>query len=121
MHLIRRDTLAQAISYEIAEQTGQWTSFFQKDAEPIYNFASISAKVKNINDGKFFINTYIENNKLKCTDIYYEDLLGDEMPGIFKIFQCVAPLFKRSSTIIQSSDINDGWKIRFKSDLLAAL
>lgn len=121
MHLIRRDTLAQAISFEIAEQTGQWTSFFKEKAEPIYNFPSISAKVKNISDGNFFINTYIRNNKLSCAEIYYEDLLGGMAPGIFEIFQRVDPLLKKSPTKKQSCDINEDWKIRFQSDLLLAV
>lgn len=42
VHIIRRDPLAQAISYSIAEQTDQWTSHQQaNDQEPVFSAGAL--------------------------------------------------------------------------------
>ena len=121
IQLMRKDILEQAVSYEIAEQTGQWTSFFKKRKEPEYNFSAISAKVKSIKNGSFFIKKYIEENKLACLDIYYENLLADPDSVLLRAFLNIQRFDKKSLTEKQACQINIDWQQRFLSDLLLSL
>lgn len=118
-HLVRKDILGQAISYEIAEQTGQWTSFFNGTVEPVYSFSSISAKVKSINDGNFYINSYIANSKIPCLEFSYEDLSGDPVSVINQLFPGFSVLNKKSPMKKQANKINYDWRARFQTDLFS--
>lgn len=120
VHLVRKDILGQAISYEIAEQTDQWTNFFNSTAAPVYSFSSISAKVKSINDGNFYIKSYIANNKIACLEFSYEDLSNDPVSVLAQLFPDFSVLNKYSPIEKQANQINSDWRVRFQADLFSA-
>lgn len=119
VHLVRKDVLGQAISYEIAEQTGQWTNFFKATADPIYRFSSISEKVKSINDGNFYIKSYIANSAIGCLEFSYEDLSNDPGSVLTQLFPDFSAFNKNSPMEKQSNQVNRDWRARFQTDLFS--
>lgn len=115
--MYRQDILGQAISFEIATQTGEWNSYFEKSSEPDYDFSSISAKVKSINNGNFYIKAYIEKNKLDCVEIIYEDLLCDTKNVVSNIFPDIQSFNIESGIKKQANEVNQEWRIRYQADL----
>lgn len=117
IHVLRRDTLGQAISYEIAEQTGCWNSFYESSSEPNYSFTSLNGKVKSINDGNFYIRAYIERNKLSCKDVFYEELLINPAIVVSGIFPTSQVVNTRSAIKKQANEVNQEWRRRYQADL----
>ena len=117
IHMVRDDVLGQAISWEIAEQTGRWNSYSENSSEPNYNFSSVGEKVKSINDGNFYIKTYIEKNKSNCTEITYENLVLDPELIISGIFPTIQSINIETTIKKQANEVNQMWRKRYQVDL----
>jgi LPS sulfotransferase NodH len=120
IHLMRRDTLSQAISYALARQTDQWSSHFESVAEAKYDFKMISNLYSNIVDGNALIGAYISMHNIECSAYYYDDLIGDPI-DFFQNLSAVIPQvnsIKYNSTLNrQATDLNVEWANRYKEDL----
>jgi LPS sulfotransferase NodH len=77
VHLRRRDIIAQAVSYELAMQTGAWSSHFESSGSPQYSFASIKSRLRHINKQNDLISCFVNARELPCSVVYYEDLVRD--------------------------------------------
>lgn len=90
VHLVRNDTIAQAVSFEIARQTGQWSSNFGVHGECHYSYDGILQCLENIQRQTSLIQAYLKSRNLDCQTIFYEDLLQYPDETLRKI-PCVSP------------------------------
>ena len=118
IHLRRRDSLRQAISYEIASQTGQWSSHFERAIDPIYDYKKIKNKLERIEKQTRTNLAFIEQNSYPSLDIFYEDFKNspDEIRK-FLGFKCDAEE-EGNQISKQSSKINDQWLTMLSEDIL---
>jgi LPS sulfotransferase NodH len=73
----RADRLAQAISWEIALQSGSWHSGIEAQGlEPVYDRARVEAAINYFADGNRTFDVFFGMNGLKPTHVLYEDLAG---------------------------------------------
>jgi len=77
VHILRRDLIAQAISYHIAMQTGQWTSKFKKRTNASYDYNSILKKLEWITQGNVAIQALMQSRRVEPVTLYYEDLVNN--------------------------------------------
>lgn len=86
--LHRKDVLEQAISYEIAQQSGSFISFIQKNKNKlIYNKVKIRNKINLIKKHNQEWENYFENTNVKPLFISYEDFLSSPKVVIQNIFK----------------------------------
>lgn len=85
VHLIRRDQIAQAISYHIADKTKKWSSAFQSHGEAAYDYSAIRDRLQEIIEGNTFLLSIAATFKLKVATIYYEDLVADPVGQLQRI------------------------------------
>ncbi|MEM5498168.1 Stf0 family sulfotransferase [Paraglaciecola mesophila] len=113
--LKRNDEIAQAVSYDIADQTGKWSSFFSSLNKPKYNFWLILEKLERIKAQNALILAFLNKSKSKYTLLTYEELVSN---NDIVINDLVIPIAKDDSKTIkkQSTNINDEWIKRFSED-----
>ena len=110
-HLLRSDILKQAISYEIAHQTGSWSSHYLQKSEPEYDYEKIVDKIKRIQEGNLDISLFFQAHKLDYQALLYENI--SENANL--IHQCLssigAPMVGVQKTKLkkQSKTINNEW------------
>jgi LPS sulfotransferase NodH len=115
--LKREDEIAQAVSYEIASQTGKWSSHFNSDYEAKYNFQSISNKLNRIKNQNTLISAYLYNKGCDFTSLSYEKLSSEKVLVLKK--NGIEIRKNQDKTIQkQSSSINNEWKKQFSLDLI---
>lgn len=118
--LRRRDTLAQAISYQIALQTGAWVSDMANKAEPDYDSTAIKNHMTTILHEREAWDAFLASHALPSIPIDYEEM--DANPG--QALNSIAEFFDLQSiydsdhapimpTLRQSSQINAEWKRRY--------
>jgi len=74
----RRDVLAQAISYYIAEQTQRWHSFQEGNLhEPAYDFKAIRERLNSIALSNDALDLLCKTLAIEPYTLYYEDFVGD--------------------------------------------
>lgn len=115
VYLRRQDEISQAVSYEIADQTGKWSNFFTSSHKPDYSFPNILKKLERIRVQNSIILAYLIKEKIKYTLLNYEDIISSDEITIneFKI----STSENKSTTIKKQSDsINAEWKNRFSID-----
>ena len=118
IHLRRRDSLRQAISYEIASQTGQWSSHFERAIDPIYDYLKVKNKFERIEKQTRTNLAFIEKNGSPSLDVFYEDFQNSsEKIRDFLGFKCDDDE-ERNQMSKQSSKINDQWLTRLSEDIL---
>ena len=120
IHLIRRDTIKQAISYDIAKQTDGWSSHFEKRAEPTYNYEAIRQKADTINSGNLLISAYAATRGIPAKTIYYEDLVispAQALGAALGISDLVSDNTGKGLKR-QSGPLNDQWAKQFAADLV---
>lgn len=121
VHLIRKDTIAQAVSFEIARQTGQWSSKFKTHGECHYSYDGILQCLENIQRQNLLINAYLKAKNLVCQTIFYEDLLQDP-DGVLRRMPCVPPgheLETQPELARQAGSRNTEWTKLFSEQYLA--
>jgi LPS sulfotransferase NodH len=65
------------VSYEIASQTGKWSSFFNESGEARYNFKSILQRLRFIEEQNATIDEYLAECGQSHRTVYYEDLIAE--------------------------------------------
>jgi LPS sulfotransferase NodH len=77
LFLRRRDKLAQAISFDKAEQTGSWSSLEEPKHAPVYSRERIDQKLLKLNEQEAFWKIFFLGKKINSMEIWYEDLLNN--------------------------------------------
>ena len=120
--LERRDKLAQAISYVIADQTNQWVSEHQAVSEPVYNRELINARLARIDQQIAGWLEFLTSNSLCYMTVIYEDLVSQPQKTINDIaaFMGLKKIYTGKKmpeipTSRQANAINDRWKSLFES------
>jgi len=121
----RRDLLGQAISYEIASQTGQWTSNWVGVKEPVYSKDSIHKKIQYIINQYANWFMFFAQNNLPWAEVVYEDLLKDPENILHEVLEHLVPEIKikakaelnKSGLSVQRNQINDQWRERFVKEM----
>jgi LPS sulfotransferase NodH len=124
LRLERRDRLAQAVSLEIARQSGAWKSTSAVKAEPSYDFAGILRAFHKISASYAFWDSYCSLRPVQQALFIYEDLIEDPTPWLAA---CAAftgrPIRKRppkpGRLAVQRDARNADWIARFQADLVA--
>lgn len=116
MHLYRRDLVAQAISLNLAVQTGMWSSHFRPSDEqrvPEYDFAAIEAARREIEQQNLLVRAFLAGRRLECRDVVYEDLVA----GSSALGEYLATLFGKTGAVEfrtdlrkQGANLNDVWR-----------
>lgn len=124
INLFRRDLVAQAVSFCLAEQTGMWSSNFRpRDDQRVseYDFEAIEAAAREIEQQNFMIRAFVAAGHLKCRDVVYEDLVA----GSRELGEYLATLFGtnvavefRTDLKKQGSSLNDVWREMYCRQLL---
>jgi LPS sulfotransferase NodH len=128
IHIRRRDVLAQAISYVIAEQTGQWKSdsapkWFAQ-SEPVYDADAIAGRIKSFAVANALFEEFFASFRFPLYQVVYEDFVRDELGTIRAITDWLglgAVDVDREQTRLeaQRSTVNQEWRERFISERMA--
>lgn len=115
IHIVRRDLMSQAVSYELASQTGQWSSYFDSCSDAVYSYSGIENKLERILRQTALINAYIHTHARSCKTIYYEDLVENAEVILKSIIpSCICGnILVESEFEKQSRRINADWSERF--------
>jgi trehalose 2-sulfotransferase len=121
VHLVRQDEISQAISYDIAFRTKQWSSEFESHSHVEYSFPRILRKLRAIQNQNAMIRSYLLARGASFKTITYEDLIADT-EGTLREFGCITPdreLVLTPPLQRQSNDRSTRWKQRFAADILS--
>jgi len=77
MWVSRRDKVAQAVSYEIARQTGQWSSAFTKTRDAEYDYERILGRLRFLQAADRSIRRYLWRRGQFMRPLLYEDIASD--------------------------------------------
>lgn len=116
----RKNIIQQAISYEIAKQTGKWSSEFGTNINPEYCFEDILKRISELNYQNSIIDAYIEQYSLDVCDVYYEDFIKNPKAYLASFLPIELNDFVSSGPTLvrQRSNINSEWEQRLNKDLL---
>lgn len=118
IHLVRRDVIAQAISYDIAVQTGRWSSKFESNIDATYNYSTIKSRLNMIQQQNALISAYVKSRNITYKTIYYEDLITDPKNTLDFILPDLLDDqdFVNSTMKKQASNTSEDWAERFSHD-----
>ncbi|MGY8898411.1 MAG: Stf0 family sulfotransferase [Flavobacteriales bacterium] len=115
-YIKRKNTLSQAISYEIASQNQAWSSEFKNNTPTLsYNFESILQKIRRLEHDNLKVRIFIEKNKLDVNEFYLENFIENKNKFILDNF-AVDIVEMPASLKKQASNINENWRSRFIAD-----
>ncbi len=121
LHMERLDRLGQAISWVIAEQTGQWRSGAAVAGEPAYSFAGIDAAMERFAQDNRRFDHFFGRNGLVPRHVTYEALVrapeavaAAVVEGVFED----APRFDMQQVMFarQAGARNAAWRARFLAE-----
>lgn len=121
VNLIRNDRIAQAVSYEIAMQTGKWSSYFDSSGEVKYSYQGLLNRLKALHREIDLINSYVLANRIDCKTISYERLIVE--PEI--VLSEIVPAGVRDDVGIdvslqkQATELSGAWASEFAKEYLA--
>lgn len=117
----RRDRIAQAISYVIAQQTQAWISFHDSKAEPRYDFGAIRKAAEVLDQSVADWRNFFDAQGITPLTVEYEDLTTDPATAVDRIMaHCGVSRTgaePRWQPRRQASDINARWQERYLADL----
>jgi len=121
LQITRRDTLAQAVSFSIADQTKQWVSWQPRQSEPRYDRADIDRRLDWI---------ALQNESMRVAakvfgfshgHVTYEDLVwtpGDVVTRAARFFGLEPPEALPEPKLIRQADaVNAGFIQRYLDDV----
>lgn len=123
--ITRKDILSQAISFEIACQTGQWLSFSPKSKEPIYSAKNIKSRMEDILRQNAHWKLFFAQNDIQFYEITYEELLLNTSSKIKEIVNFFVPNngynididLEALKTKKIRNRINEQWKSKYIKDM----
>jgi LPS sulfotransferase NodH len=118
VHISRRDIIAQAVSYEIAHQTGQWSSRFPSPAKAAYDFEAVRRRLRSIQEQEVKIQSYLLGLGVDCSRFFYEELVSEPRRVLGAVLpESAAPVSLQDSGMNpQSGKQNREWAKRFAED-----
>lgn len=123
IRLIRRDLVAQAVSYVRAMQTDQWHRADEARREPTYDRQAIAKAVRKLGSGVNQLGDYARRTGRPCRTLIYEDFAeGDIAPAIEAGDVMGLPRFPDGAKVehrpVQrmSDALNLEWKERFMEE-----
>jgi len=121
VHMTRKDRLAQAISWEIAAQTGRWRSGGAAGAEPVFSAAGIAAAMARFEADNRQFEHFFRRNGIVPRHVAYEALVAAPeavAAGVVDGLFAVPPRFdmRRVSFARQADGRNAAWRERFLAE-----
>lgn len=119
----RDDTLAQAVSWAIALQTGQWKSTQERsDAEPLYDFDAIDSRIDAIVTENAAFRAFFARNDCDVEFVRYEQLRSQPAAVIGELAEKIgleSTRYQEDQVQIspQRSSINSEWKARYLDEV----
>ncbi|MBT8404877.1 MAG: Stf0 sulfotransferase family protein, partial [Gemmatimonadetes bacterium] len=117
--VIRRDQIAQAVSYEIAMQAQQWSTKFKKQRTPEYDFEGIEKRLRSIQNQNALISAFVNVRSSSVDVICYEDLLEDAGLAFGRV-ACLRgyDIEHARPTVLkrQSDSVNEEWIAHFSEE-----
>jgi|GEM_PF-1097218 len=125
LRLERRDRVAQAVSLEMARQSGAWKSTSAIRAEPRYDFARILRAYVKIDASYAFWDSYCRLRGLNSQLFHYEDLLEDPTPWLAACASFTGRPKRKDQPgtgrlQVQRDARNAEWAAQFRQDLAGA-
>ena len=116
--LRRRDLDAQAVSYEIASQTHQWSSHYARRREPEYDGQKIVERRTQLADQNAAIEAFLRNAGVGARTVYFEDLVSDAAStlGDLGVLSGDVALPDDIDIKRQATPLNQRWLERFLSE-----
>jgi len=122
--LTREDTLGQAISLEIARQTGLWSSNFPKspsDQSPQYDAMRLRRAIASICQHNRQFEDFFDANRIDPVRITYERLVVEPEPHVSEIGRAVGLVRLKidPARLVyqrQGGTLNAEWRARYLSD-----
>ena len=116
IHITRRDRLGQAISFEIADQTGRWASYQSpSDRQPRFSRYRIERIMANLAADDAYLGKFFTLNNIVPLSIVYEDVLADPLAAVARVLEFLglpwsAPDQTKIRTERQSDALNEQWR-----------
>ncbi len=124
MRLVRRDIVAQAISFKKASQTGQWHAHNQAERVPEYDGASITKSIKKIVASAEHLRLYAERAGRPCRTVFYEDFAQGDFAGVLAAADALGvprrpPEADAEHRPVErmSDQTNETWRARFTEEM----
>jgi LPS sulfotransferase NodH/predicted negative regulator of RcsB-dependent stress response len=120
--ILRRNRIAQAVSFAIASQTEQWDSTKKKQTEPAYDSGLLDQCLSQILNQETEWTFFFQVNNIKPHIINYEDLLEDSKSVCKKFVDFVESKtnfdfnIDTSKFSRQSNQLNLEWENRYRSE-----
>lgn len=119
--LQRCDIIAQAVSYEIASQTSQWSAAYTSKVTPVYSFNGILHRMQSIQSQNEAIDRFLQRHKLNHVNVSYEQLIDTPNETLAKIGLNTSNtndlVLRNDNSRKQATHINTKWIGRFQDDL----
>lgn len=116
--LTRSNKIAQGISLEIAYQTNQWSSNFNKDKKAKFNFKDIKKRVDNISSQETNWKNYFDENNIEPLVLDYDNLELNYEISIKKVLNFLDLDYQKPIPPMQLKKqrnlVNSIWKIKYK-------
>jgi LPS sulfotransferase NodH len=123
IHIERRDRIAQAISWVIAQQSSAWISFHETTQEPTYDFAAIQNAVAVIDAQTETWKQFFASQDIKPLTVVYEDLVASPERAVDAVLMHCGltrdptQARKTHQPTRQASSRNTAWVERYHRDL----
>jgi trehalose 2-sulfotransferase len=121
--LRRHDTVAQAVSWAKAVQTGQWRTGLGGDREPAYDFAQIEWIVHQIQVWDAAWDRWFRAQGVEPEVVWYEDLSANPLKVVEHVLAYLRLETPAGAAVVPASDlrkqadaVNEQWIARYLAD-----
>ncbi|MEQ9643331.1 MAG: Stf0 family sulfotransferase [Alphaproteobacteria bacterium] len=122
VHVVRRDQIAQAVSFHIAMQTRQWSSRYKSDRDPSYNYHLIRRRLEHISNGNNAISAFLRLRNADAVTIVYEDLIADPAKELARLpLQVSSVSTKKIGLKRQTNQINEQFAKKFSQQHISGM
>lgn len=122
IQILRRDRIAQSVSFAIASQTQKWNSMHDAQKEPVYDEMQIDKCLKNILTQESRWMRFFQIHAIDQHILYYEDLVADS-PAVCRGLAAYLGVDTDFGFDIAGADfkkvgtrINTDWEERYRAD-----
>ena len=125
VHVRRRDGVAQAVSYVIAEQTGRWASTHAAVAGASYDADAIARRLDEVVRDDQAWQAWFASRGVAPLEVWFEDLVIDPRAEVQRVLAHLgldpgaAPAAAAATLERQADERNQTWARRFRAGLLA--
>lgn len=122
IRLSRTDRVAQAVSMEIARQTGAWISWQDRKQEPVYDRDAIASSIQSLTQEDEAWDAHFAQVGATPIRVTYENLTHNPHATVASICQDLGVLAPQSAADMtaapkkQGTTLNDDWVRRFRAE-----